>query len=105
MTTLEILKAARAKIADKKNWTQGELGRDANGNPVTDASLLASQAVCFCASGALFLAGASEDGIDVWHVLSRSMGCFVPKFNDSHTHAEVLAAFDKAIAELEVQNG
>ncbi len=30
--------------------------------------------------------------------LTRAVGGHVPRFNDTHTHAEVLAAYDKAIS-------
>lgn len=35
--------------------------------------------------------------INCWSYLERAMGEDIVQFNDTHTHAEVLAAFDRAI--------
>lgn len=58
----------------------------------------------FCAAGAIMKA---IDGRVItiffprfWRVavsLSKAAGIAIPTFNDTHTHSEVLAAFDKAI--------
>lgn len=100
MTTLQILKRARNKIADRKQWTQFAFARSAGSGQVSPRS---RQAVRWCAAGALhavttnllgeslaFLEGFVED---------RSLAAY----NDSHRHAEVVALFDKAIAILEAQ--
>ena len=106
MTTKEILIAARAKIADEKNWTQGELARDAKGDPCKP---LSPEAVCWCTDGALRFAqgednlyarsygpiGALMEALS----LEKDPSTTIPwRYNDSHTHAEVLAIFDRAIA-------
>ena len=103
MTTVEILKAARAKIADEKHWTQIDNARDVNDNPV---SLTSQEAVCWCSNGALF----AVITFDIAYLRSRKkaesflkayMNPGVIQFNDSHTHAEVIAAWDAAIANAE----
>lgn len=95
MTTLETLKAARKKIEKPENWTQGELARSAKGNGVRPESSLA---VCWCASGAMM----SIDKDCSFRDLAAVIDNWIPVFNDTHTHSEVLAAFDAAISKLEV---
>jgi hypothetical protein len=102
MTPLETLKAARQLISHPAKWTQGEFARDIDG----DASgVLVARAHCFCALGAIEKAYGScawteaDDAIS--RVCRRKFGQEVGHFNDTHTHAEVLALFDAAIAELE----
>lgn len=94
MTPREILTAARALIAEPERWTQGAYARDAAGVPVDDS---AETAICWCASGALFKFS-SLPGADRARSAVASIVGPIPDFNDHHTHAEVLAAFDKAIA-------
>jgi hypothetical protein len=57
-------------------------------------------AVRWCSVGAIERSGASENiWCQVWAIdmLTRAMGTAPDHFNDHHTHAEVLAAFDVAI--------
>lgn len=99
MTVKEVLIAARAKIADPANWTQGESAKDANDRFCLPKSTLAR---CWCSIGAL--AAVIEDGSAseyFWKAddaLARVMGTSTHRYNDTHTHAEVLAKFDEAIA-------
>lgn len=98
MNTLEILTAARVKIADEKNWCQGEYARDVGGNRVyVYGSLVCS----WCSVGSL--RSTSGDSTASYNsamdYLAEAMEAPIPDFNDSHTHSEVLAAWDKAIAE------
>jgi hypothetical protein len=101
MTPLKTLKAARQLITDPAKWTQGEYARDAYGKEVRPWS---EDARCFCAFGAIQHVTKSEDS-EVDYLLIKT--CFnnfqmsVLDLNDTHTHAEVLALFDAAIAELE----
>jgi hypothetical protein len=44
MTTKDYLIAARAKIADENNWTQGALARDSNGDDKPSSHPLADHA-------------------------------------------------------------
>jgi hypothetical protein len=99
MTTLEVLKAARELISDEKRWTQREFSRDADGNPLGSDEV--SAGVCFCAVGAL-LRCEGRIFSESYEALSESMEAVtVSYYNDTHTHAEVLAKFDEAIAKLE----
>jgi hypothetical protein len=102
MTPLETLKAARDLISDPARWTQGEYARDANRIRTQIAS---DEAVCFCAQGAIYRVGGISHVLDAeMHLNStcrKRFGRGVYSFNDTHTHAEVIALFDAAIAELE----
>ena len=97
MTTLQTLKAAREKITDPLRWTQGTWARDVQGWPVERDG----DAACWCAWGAVTSVkagvGAELAACDELH---KSAGGSFIAFNDTHTHAEVLALFDKAIATL-----
>lgn len=101
MDTIEILKSARKLIEKPENWTQRAHARDYWGISVPSYSPFAD---CFCAVGAVQrvtdaqrYCGSSE-ALDA---LSREAGGHVPTFNDTHSHEEVLALFDTAIANLE----
>ena len=98
MTPAEQLRAARALISNPDNWTQGKFARDWTGKETTPS---ATDAFCWCAVGALEKVGSNAEPFKAlrW---SLPTGCrSISSFNDSHHHAEVLALFDKAIAELE----
>jgi hypothetical protein len=101
MTPLETLKAARQLISDPAKWTQGAQSRDKLGHPYAFDT---DKAVCWCALGAIErVAGrySSERFEASTKLRSISPKGLVIDFNDTHTHAEVLALFDAAIAELE----
>lgn len=104
MTVKEVLIAARAKIADPANWTQGSFAKDIDGCQVWPWD---EDATCLCAMGAIAVSvgGYDQHSIDsvfatpYFDALSEVMGAGdVVQFNDTHTHAEVLAKFDEAIA-------
>jgi hypothetical protein len=102
MTPLETLKAARQLISDPAKWTQGDFARDADGNEVNPNNDLAT---CYCSFGAIQFVNKES----TWITASRHLdglclskfGISLDVFNDTHTHVEVLALFDAAIAELE----
>ena len=104
----EVLRKARELISDPKRWTQGEYAKDANGLKVGPNS---ARAVCFCSLGAIAKVKKASAGKAVKskpaHILYLKMRLADPfspyiwDFNDKHTHAEVLEAFDKAIAAAE----
>jgi hypothetical protein len=91
MNTHEVLVKASNLIADEKDWCGRGWGSEGQR----------------CAWHALFTAdGTAEHGptsplvrqaVTDIQVANPGMG-LLGKFNDSHSHAEVLAAFDKAIA-------
>jgi len=111
---LQILTEARALLSDPKRWTEGDFALDEHGNGVY---WHADSAVCWCALGAIGrVAGAEEDPDEGARQVQRfaseavallhevidwdgvsSMADGVAYWNDHHDHAEVLAAFDRAI--------
>lgn len=91
-TVLETLTAARKLVTPKIEWLQGGSGR----------SYYPARR---CSGAAICDAGAPWPSYpEIWAALESEMGGDIPHFNDSHTHAEVLAAFDAAIEKAKVQN-
>ena len=90
--TVEVLQAARALIADERNWCRLASYRRKGRH------------VQRCAMGAVNFAM----GLDEHDVSGKSNDCFsalcevvhqgVRRFNDHHSHSDVLAMFDRAIA-------
>ena len=107
MNAVTILRSARDTLDHEAAWTKGEMARDATGNPVCIGS---HRAVQWCALGAIWRYSESprDDREAAQHALASilcrdrvpSTGRWsVPVWNDApdRTHAEVLAAFDRAI--------
>jgi hypothetical protein len=115
MSLADDIRAARAVIEDPDNWTQGAMALDADGNSTPSNS---ETAVCFCALGAVRRAMKEPANpghgrprgnavIDALHTVVREttgQKYFIDHFNDVHSHAEVLAMFDKAIARAEKES-
>lgn len=101
MKELCILKGARELISDPTHWTQGVLARYSSGEKAY--STMEPDAVSWCSLGAMSVA-TSRCGATAGQMM-RSWGILekfcpdgnISEFNDTHTHAEVLAAFDAAI--------
>lgn len=101
-TNKDVLTYARNLIADPVRWTQGTYARNAEGEPV---GVFADAAVCWCAVGAIDRAAEVlipdfdvNPRLPLQSVLYKRYGEIgITNFNDRHTHAEVLAAFDAAI--------
>lgn len=87
MTTHEVLVRARNRLADPANWEQGSRHYGADDGPG-------------CAMKALRVASGRQKFYEAYRAVLEAAGISenLPHFNDSHSHAEVLAAFDKAIA-------
>ena len=118
MTPLEVLKKARTRIATSEHWTQGCFAKDADGRAVTSGS---PNAACFCAVGALENASGYpwyDGGYEGYRAASVALqdtiygdcppsrvstSSNIMRWNDAYLrkHEEVLAMFDKAIANLE----
>jgi len=94
------LRQIRDLLADPKRWTQEYCGRTASGDPITVPS---PEATCFCLMGAIFQTQGCETGRTVNKLedhLNESPlleGVSYVRFNDTHTHAEVLALLDERI--------
>lgn len=93
-----LVQKARDLIADPKHWDQGNY------------AYRTKEGYVFCAVGALNRARSTErkprepDDWDGLSTIARAMGFpdteSLIEFNDTHSHAEVLARFDRAIAKL-----
>lgn len=90
MTTREILETAKARIANESDWCKGAF-MSPDGR--------------VCAAGACRLVETGDAAGPLTGPVMRAWDAlvvFAPEglsyFNDSHTHAEVLALFDQAIA-------
>jgi hypothetical protein len=96
-TTKQILVEARELIA--KGWTQLAYAKKANGDVTDDRD---GSGVCFCALGAIRRAsGSYTDCQPAAGVFRAAIGsAFIDGWNDApgRTQAEVLEAFDRAIA-------
>lgn len=110
MTASEVLRKARALIEKPENWTQGVEARNVHGE---DVSVLSHEACRWSLIGAVRYVVCSGDSYD--SELSRAARQALRKaggmallsdaydFNDTHTHAEVLSLFDRAIAAAEAR--
>lgn len=99
------LKSGKAKIADPKNWTTDEYARDKNGR---DVSCTSAEATCFCSVGALanvMNVHSEHENRVQWECIKQLNACSdgdtIYDYNDSHTHAEVMEVWDRAIQKAE----
>ena len=83
---------------------QGQFAKDASGACVTSKH---PGAVCWCLDGALtrVCINDADAAIGARSALGALIrGSTIAGFNDNHTHAEVLALLDRAIAKAEAQS-
>ena len=118
LTALEILKAARERIANPENWLQGDLALTADGEGTCETSPYATK---FCSLGAIhtdyteetiafaptFAAATSSLAVAIETLHNTGLAYhrthstdFIADWNDKaeRKHSEVLTAFDLAIA-------
>lgn len=97
MTVLDALIAGRALIEDPKHWTRKFNARDADGHPVWNTKT--QEPISWCSLGALskVTEGTTKVYNGAYKVLRACVDAGVSDFNDSHSHSEVLALWDKAI--------
>lgn len=100
MTTVEVLRATRAKLA--QGWTQCATARDTQGWPVVP---LHPGAIRWCPYGAAIAAGASlDERLLSYEVLRRfTNGAAPDAFNDhpDQTHVSILCWLDRSIEAAE----
>lgn len=103
-TLSEELIAARERIAVPATWTRNTLARNQHGVRIDPRS---AQACKFCSAGALVHTEASAEALRVLALaMAHKLGTtkslpaerLIAHFNDTRTYAEVLAAWDLAIA-------
>ncbi|GAA0235791.1 hypothetical protein LNAOJCKE_0912 [Methylorubrum aminovorans] len=107
MASADILRAARARIEDPKNWTAGQFARTLEGHPVTARS---KKAVCWCALGAVAAeADGNDERLAALLLFKSSEALFgeedISIVNDGCGHEAVLKVFDAAIAVAEAEAG
>lgn len=95
---VKLLQDARNLISKPENWTQEDFAKKVDGSGTYYRN---DEAVCWCSLGALTkVSPPVEDSQTKKHaklLLREAMDGPIAMFNDSHTHEEVLAAWDKAI--------
>lgn len=93
----QVLIDARALITPEANWTQTYLARDKYNHPIPPTH---PNAACWCMYGALIHQGLT------FGQLSRGIpGVYefkIGNYNNTHTHAEVLALLDELINQNEI---
>ena len=87
-TDKEILIAARKRRENPENWFGN--GSYPQGEEIKECALIALTRISNRLADAPF-----------YKLLSKHMGGGIIQFNDTHTHEEVLTAFDHAIAAAE----
>lgn len=104
MNTVEVLEAARDLISQPERWTQGVYARSATDVPSDVESM---EACKFCSVGAVLrVCGlASRDAMSPGQRALVALGgvTHILRFNDKHTHSEVLDAFNKAIGRAKAE--
>lgn len=93
MNVIDVLERARAIIADPKDWCRGDFHRD--GARCAMGAIMVAAPMTRVRGDKLFL-GAMIALQDTVCAMSKCRN--IATFNDSHTHSDVLAAFDRAIA-------
>lgn len=90
-----ILRRAKARISDPKNWCKGELARDGYG---CKACFDSPNATSWCASGAILAEVGFTAEPSAGHFLAKAAGCdSIPYINDNGTHEDVMALYNRAI--------
>lgn len=101
MTPSEILRKAKALIDTPEKWVKGKFGASKNDREIYPT---APQACRFCSLGAFIRFGG--DRTNEVNYLREAISqdspfandTVIANFNDTHTHAEVMAKWDEAIA-------
>jgi hypothetical protein len=105
MASADILRAARARIEDPKNWTSDWYAKAADGRKIASTDV---KATCWCALGAMESTGASERGPEAMLLEEAARSLFsrgIIDVNDEFGHGAVLKVYDAAIAAAEREAG
>lgn len=105
------LKEAKALIHSPERWTTRYYGRDANRNCVSSTFWDTNPPASMCSIGAIHMVQRTKEGQQVAMarakfgesamLLRQFAGGAIEHYNDNHTHEEVMALWDKAIAKAE----
>lgn len=101
MTALEIAERAYALIEDPARWTTNFFARNKQGGASVEPE--SQQATCWCSLGAVRRVIGPElinAEAEIARALEAATGEWITEFNDTHSHAEVLAGWRKAIESL-----
>lgn len=100
--TVEILKAARTRIAEREHWVVGMRACSPRGVLVRPRS---PRAVAWCAGGALAASSSPDDELvfgrayDILRAAAIEFGYeSIEELNDRGSHVMVMRMFDRAIA-------
>lgn len=106
------LKAAKALIDTPAKWAKEAYGTDANGNVIGSMKWADTPPACMCSLGAIIAVHIANGTFnhtahsvtgDTAQFLDNLMEGETARYNDSHTHAEVMAKWDEAIKLAEVR--
>lgn len=91
----EILIEAKELISNPENWTKGVWSRNKSGDTVL---VFSSSAACFCVIGAAVrVSGCTTTASRVSNLSLDKLGVTCGRYNDNHSHPEVLQFMDKLI--------
>lgn len=106
-TPAEVLIGAREIIADRERWTRERFCETAMGERCAydsvDARRWSAWAAVCLTSGAV--GHAYREALFAFRDYGAANGQGIVTFNDEHSHAEVVEAFDRAIAALSSPGG
>lgn len=94
MKSSEILRAAKKLIENENNWIKGAFALDDEDNEVLGND---KKACKFCSLGALQCVQNTRE-LPSLYLRDAANTTSVSRFNDDHSHQEVMEMFDKAIA-------
>ena len=98
LTLVEVLVNARALIEHEEDWCPNGPGHLHNGRFTTRCAITALNTA---ASEFTYTYSLLFD--EAYGLMQRLAGGTISYYNDRHTHAEVLALFDRAIAEARLE--
>ena len=103
-TPVEILKAARERIADPERWCQKAYARGKSGRVDIEEGRAAQQWCAIGAVGSIAFSRQAYEAKDHLQVAAdRLFSTSIITVNDVHGHEAVLRVYDAAIADAEAQ--
>lgn len=87
LTDKELFTKAFALVSNPETWCQNASARNDDGHVV---AVFSGEATRFCSFGACMYVGGETDGERFFDLLSRFTHAGLIRYNDTHTHAEVV---------------